>query len=257
MSTPHLYSERTLGLPDGVEIRYTDSGAPNTLDYTTMVFIHGTGFNGYGFTQLHEYASRYNLRIIICNRRDYHGSTKYDDQELVELAAGSKTFQDKLGLQMAWFLEHFIKHEATPKVSPDRRTGGFLLVGWSFGNAATLALLADPSVIPPPVYQIVEPYLRSLVLYDPPSLALGYPSSGIQEKYDVLADPDCTTPDQFFKTFQNWVTSYYEHPDIAGGLASGVSFEKCSEKKTIDRWTPEEILTLCEKDAAIRTDIPA
>ncbi|KAJ7041541.1 hypothetical protein C8F04DRAFT_1300951 [Mycena alexandri] len=257
MSTSPQYFEDTLKLPDGVEIRYTDSGALNTSDYTTMIVIHGTGFNGYALAQLHAYAQKYNLRIVLCNRRHYHGSTKYSEEELAELTVGSKCFQDKLGLQTAWFLEHFVKNEGTPKVTADRRAGGVILVGWSFGNATTLALLADPEVIPQPVYETVEPYLRSLVLYDPPNLALGYPGTGIEEKYNPLADPSCTTPTQVFENFQKWVSSYFQHPDVASGLASGLSSEKCTDKKTIDRWTPEEKAKFCEEDGATRTDVPS
>lgn len=103
--------------------------------------------------------------MIIWNRRDYRGSTKYTDAELEDLAAGRKVFQDRLAMQLAWFLEHFVKHENTPKVSLDRKSGGFILMGWSFGNATTLSLLADPAVLPTELYERIEPYLRSLILY--------------------------------------------------------------------------------------------
>jgi hypothetical protein len=38
-------------------------------------------------------------------------------------------------------------------------------MGWSFGNATTLALLSDPSVLPKSLYDTIAPYLMSLVLY--------------------------------------------------------------------------------------------
>lgn len=41
-----FYNEYTVKLPDGVEIYYTDSGAPRSNDYTTLVILHGSGFNG-------------------------------------------------------------------------------------------------------------------------------------------------------------------------------------------------------------------
>ncbi|KAJ7671855.1 hypothetical protein B0H17DRAFT_948063 [Mycena rosella] len=160
------YTEHTLKLPDGIEILYTDSGAPKTTDYTTLVVVHGTGFNG--CTRLcfpTRVRPQYNLRIILWNRRGYRGSTKYSDEELADLKAGRKVFQDRLAIQTAWFLEHFIKNESSPKVTADRSAGGFILMGWSFGNATTLALFADPAVIPKPLYETVEPHLRSLVLY--------------------------------------------------------------------------------------------
>jgi hypothetical protein len=33
------------------------------------------------------------------------------------------------------------------------------------GNVTTLSLLSDPDAIPKPLYEIVEPYLMSIVLY--------------------------------------------------------------------------------------------
>lgn len=81
------------------------------------------------------------------------------------MRAGRKIFQDRLGVQIAWFLKHFIENEHTPAVTADRTAGGIILMGWSFGNATNLSLLADPTTIPRSVYEIIEPHLRSLVLY--------------------------------------------------------------------------------------------
>jgi hypothetical protein len=115
--------------------------------------------------RLHEHAVDNNLRVVIWSRRDYRGSTKYTDVELDDLRAGRKIFQDRLAIQLAWFLEHFIKHEKTPKLSVDRDSGGFILMGWSFGNATMLSLFSDPDVIPRTLYETVEPYMMSLILY--------------------------------------------------------------------------------------------
>ncbi|KAJ7139230.1 hypothetical protein C8R44DRAFT_605493, partial [Mycena epipterygia] len=89
-STEHMFR-----LPDGIDIRHTDSGAPSTPDYTTMVILHGTGYNGCAcFVRLHEYAQRYNLRIILWNRQDYHGSTRHTNDKLADMRAGGKKSQD-------------------------------------------------------------------------------------------------------------------------------------------------------------------
>ncbi|KAJ7139235.1 Alpha/Beta hydrolase protein [Mycena epipterygia] len=252
-----LYTEHTLRLPDGIDIRYTDSGAPNTPDYTTIVIIHGTGYNGYGFVRLHEYAHKYNIRTIFWNRRDYHGSTKYTDDELADMRAGGKDFQDRLALHTAWFFQHFIENENTPKVTGDRKAGGFILVGWSSGNAATLALFADSAVIPKPLYETLEPHLRSLVLYDPPFQVMGYLPREIEGLYDPFNDPDATTLDQMMENFQHLVGSYYKHPDITTGDPSGLwlgSFTDC--KQTINQWTAEEKAKYYDQPAAIRSLAP-
>ncbi|KAJ7139260.1 hypothetical protein C8R44DRAFT_606250 [Mycena epipterygia] len=249
-----LYSEHTLRLPDGIDIRYTDSGTPNTPDYTTIVVLHGTGYNGYGFVRLHEYAHKYNLRTILWNRRDYHGSTKYSDDELADMRAGGKTFQDRLALQTAWFFQHLIENERTPKVTGDRKAGGFILVGWSAGNSATLALFADPAVIPKPLYDSLESYLRSLVLYDPAFVALGYPGPELEGIYDPFNAP---TLEKVFENFKSWVSSYYKHPDITIEDGSGMSFERFTDNQTISRWTDEETSKYYEQDAAARSIAPA
>ncbi|KAJ6579492.1 hypothetical protein DFH09DRAFT_1445551 [Mycena vulgaris] len=234
-STMVTYTEHTLKCL-GIEILYTDSD---------------------GFVRLHEYAHSNNLRVILWNRRDYRGSTKYTNEELEDLREGRKVFQDRLAIQTASFLAHFIKHENTPKLTADRRSGGFILMGWSFGNATTLALLSDPAVIPDALYKTVEPYLMSFVLYDPPYTALGYVLPGQENFYNPWADPDYPTPEQMYDNFQHWVSSYYKHPDIASGEPSGISFEKRTEQRTVSQWTAEEKEKYFDKLAAVRTELPS
>ncbi|KAJ6530686.1 Alpha/Beta hydrolase protein [Mycena capillaripes] len=251
------YTEHIVKLLDGIELLYSDSGAPNSPSYTTLVVLHGSAFNGDGFVSLHEFAHQKDLRVILWNRRDYRGSTKYTAEELEDLAAGRKVFQDRLAIQLAWFLEHFIKHENTPKVSLDRRSGGFIVMGWSFGNATTLSLLADPAVLPTALYETIEPYLRSLVLYDPPHLALGYEVPGQESVYNPFADPDCPTPVATYDNFKHWVSSYYTHPDIASGKPSGMSFAKRTEKRTYMAWSEEQRERYVDNEAAVRSELPA
>ncbi|KAJ6509110.1 hypothetical protein DFH09DRAFT_942654 [Mycena vulgaris] len=128
---------------------------------------------------------------------------------------------------------------------------------WSFGNATALALFGDPTMILKPVYETVEPYLRSLVLYDPPFLALGYPHPVPDGVYDPFKDPDCTTPDQLYENFKEWVSSYYEHPDISKGDRFGMSFEKRTEKRTISQWTENEKAKYCDTVSAVGSDLLA
>ncbi|KAJ7667153.1 hypothetical protein B0H17DRAFT_1251945 [Mycena rosella] len=180
------YNEYTLMLPDGIEVLYTDSGALNTANYTTTVVLHGNGFNGHGFVRLYDYAHKHNLRTVICNRRDYPGSTKYSNEELADVREGRQMFLDRLALQTAWFLKHFIEQENTARVTGDRTARGFILMGWSYNFPRDVA---DPAVIPQPLYKTVEPYLRSLVVYNPPILALGYSHPMPEGVYDPLSDP--------------------------------------------------------------------
>ncbi|KAJ7058715.1 hypothetical protein C8F01DRAFT_281316 [Mycena amicta] len=245
------YSEHTLKLRDGIEIRYTDSGAPQTNDYTTLISFHGTGLNSYGFTRMHTYAHQHNLRTILCNRRDYRGSTPYTDAELAELYAGKQVFQDRLAMQLTWVMEHFVRLDEVRPVNSDRTMGGIILMGWSSGNNTTLAVLGNPAVIPGEVYRTIEPYWRSLVLYDPSCMALGIPRPpGDNHPPTSLAG---TSREKLFDQFLAWVSSFYPHPDIASGLPTGLCFDDPSERQTTKLWTKDEMELYCDVDAAIRS----
>ncbi|KAF9461914.1 Alpha/Beta hydrolase protein [Collybia nuda] len=255
MFKPH--SECIAKLSNGVDIHYTDSGAPRSTNYVTLVILHGSGFNGAVFNPLHEFAHRSNLRTIAWNRRGYGRSTDYTDGELADLRAGRQVHQDRLAFQLAEFLGHFIETKDTPKLGSDRKTGGFIIVGWSFGNATTLSLFASPGAIPKPLYELIEPYIMSFVLYDPPFAALGYPSPDYENLYDPWTDPTCLSPEQRFNNFQHWVSSYYKHPDISSGSCSGLDFRKRTKMCTSNRWSEVQKAFHFDKMALVRTEAPS
>jgi predicted alpha/beta-fold hydrolase len=131
-------TERLIKLPDGIEIFYNDSGpVPGSEDYTTLVTLHGSGFNG-GFQPMINCAQSKNFRVINWNRRHYHGTTPYSEEELDDLRNGRKVFFDKHAAQLAWFLEYLVKVEQVPKPDTEAKTGGIVVMGWSFGNTTTL-----------------------------------------------------------------------------------------------------------------------
>lgn len=128
------------------------------------------------------------------NRRDYAGSTKYTDDNLKELNEGNVSFMECLGAEVAHLLIWFAETHSIPKISADRKSGGFSVMGWSMGNATTMAVLGCPEFVGQAAYARLEPYLRQLILYgthspphfarwldltefydpDPPFLAFGY-----------------------------------------------------------------------------------
>lgn len=98
---------------------------------------------------------------------------------------------ERLGLEVAYFLLWFADTHNIPKISADRKSGGFAVMGWSMGNATPMAALGYPDVIGKETYAKLDPYFRQLVLYgaaqplilplfikassaDPPFLAFGY-----------------------------------------------------------------------------------
>ncbi|KAG6886754.1 hypothetical protein C0995_005196, partial [Termitomyces sp. Mi166 len=84
-----MVSSHTYTLTDGINIYFTDSGSPpSSTDYTTLIILHGSAFNGEGFEKMHAFAHGFNLRTVIWNRREYPGSTKYTDVEIDDLHNG-------------------------------------------------------------------------------------------------------------------------------------------------------------------------
>ena len=146
-------------------------------------------------------------------------------------------------------------------------------MGWSFGNATILSLLSDPEVIPKSLYETIEPYVLTLVLYgrqcisryevlnwlysvDPPYTALGYPQPVDDKLYDPWSDPDYPTPAELYDNFQHWVSSYYQHPDIDSGKPSGLDFRKRTERTTISGWSDAQKAQYIDNVAGVRSEFP-
>jgi len=107
----------------------------------------------------------HNIRLVILNRRDYAGSTKYTDENLKDLVAGDESFMERLALEVKHFLLWFVDTHNIPKITADRKSGGFAIMGWSMGSATAFSLIGYPDVVGNESYQRLEPYLRQLILY--------------------------------------------------------------------------------------------
>jgi hypothetical protein len=168
----------------GNELFFTDNGpVPGSDNYTTLVIYHGCGFNGRKHLLDYEIYSSFdrkpietfhkliplshsrNIRLVIVNREDYAGSYKYTNAELDDFKNGRKVALERLSLHVANFLVWFQKNRDVPKVSADRKMGGFVVMGWSAGTATILALLGQPDAVPKETYSVLEPYIRKLVIY--------------------------------------------------------------------------------------------
>ena len=106
-----------------------------------------------------------NIRLVIVNRRDYTGSTKYTDDELKDLNEGNVSFIERLGAEVAHLLMWFAETHNIPKVSRDRKSGGFSVMGWSMGIATTMAVLGCPEFVGKEAYAKLEPYFRQFIMY--------------------------------------------------------------------------------------------
>lgn len=134
-----------------------------------LAFTTGT------FQRLFTFAAENNLRLVAINLRHYPGSTPLSSAELAALKsdAGSQaSFTRDRGLEIAAFLEWFIRKENIPKKTPsldridgDQIAGGLSLLGWSSGNCITLSFLAHADVLSKESQDSLNTYLRAFVIY--------------------------------------------------------------------------------------------
>lgn len=121
------------------------------------------------FARLLPHAAQHDLRVIALNRRDYAGSSPFSNEELAAIDRDDQDAQDEFskmrGLEIAEFLVWVIDELGIPKASPDGKTAGLVLLGWSLGTNTALAFLAHLSTYPAAIREKLEGYLRTLVLY--------------------------------------------------------------------------------------------
>jgi hypothetical protein len=117
------------------------------------------------FHKLLPFAAKDNVRLVIVNRRDYAGSTKYTDDNLKDLNEGKASFMERLGAEVGHLLVWFAQTHKIPKISADRKSGGLSLMGWSMGNATSMSLFGYPEFVGKDTYTKLGPYFRQLILY--------------------------------------------------------------------------------------------
>ncbi|KDQ06989.1 hypothetical protein BOTBODRAFT_120698 [Botryobasidium botryosum FD-172 SS1] len=250
-----MFQSKTASLADGVTLAYTDTGpVPGSDNYTTLVVLHGSAFNGHGLETLHEYSHQLNLRTIIPMRRDYAGSTKYSDSEIDDLHNGRKVFIDRLCVQMAEFMKQLVD-SGIPKISSDGKNGGIAIMGWSMGSATAMSLFSDVSLIPAPLYEELQLYVKELVLHEAPHLSFGFSLPEDEKTYDPWTDPDCKTPEALYQNFKRWVSSYYDEHDMSTGHVNQLDMRNGTSHNTVGKWTQAEVDRYYDEAAAVRSEL--
>ncbi|KAI0092042.1 hypothetical protein BDY19DRAFT_576011 [Irpex rosettiformis] len=206
---------------DGAVLYYEDSGAPNAAqDYHTIFIVHGFIFHGGSFRPLFTHASSQRLRLILVNQREYPGSSPLNDNEMSNLWSQEPKNQaiaiGSHATELATFIARFIEENNIPP--PDfidgKVVGGISLLAWSQGNGPLMSLLAN---IPPSTDHtsiLLGRYIRTVFMYDPPSMVLGIPSS--PKLVMPVHDPKLSEEEKPEK-FIDWVSGYWEAlrtPDI-------------------------------------------
>ncbi|TFK22663.1 hypothetical protein FA15DRAFT_671277 [Coprinopsis marcescibilis] len=211
---------------NGTQLAYIDSGPPlNSTNYVTIFAIHGVIFTALIFKRVMEIAAAANLRIVSVNRRDYTGSTALSPSDLGFIVNGTNSqkaqFLQDRGLELLRFMDIFIETNNLPPVSSDGKAGGSALLGWSLGNSFTIPAIAHASELGAESKSRLSRHLRSLIVQDPPSAALGLPVPGIL--WLPPNDESMPLEDRVPFTIQ-WLTSYWDHGNIEQRNESSLSY---------------------------------
>ncbi|CDO68088.1 hypothetical protein BN946_scf184788.g19 [Trametes cinnabarina] len=249
-----------------------DSGAPtNSANYTTLILLHGYSWHSgqyavnlattppnfndlYAgiFSKLIPLAGKYNVRIVLVNRRDYPGSKPLTEAERALLPSSSlETTNDATQLEIALknmetfmrdrarelydFLVQVVRDGNTPAPDTENNTGGIVLAGWSFGTGLITAFLANVASFPTTDIKLGD-YIRRVVFLDPPHHVLGYPLP--DDPYNPLFDP-AIPPEERERAFTNWVSGYYAHGNTPDALERKTPLQ--DPPPTLSTLTPEDI----------------
>ncbi|KAJ7590035.1 hypothetical protein C8J56DRAFT_936707 [Mycena floridula] len=198
----------------GTFLSYTDSGNPGTADYVTIFAIHGTGYNNRTFKRIQDVAGGQNIRFVAINCLQYHGSSPYSETELQMLIGGSgaekRGILRKRGIEIANFVDFFIRGHGIPPISEDGKCGGVVLLGWSAGVRETVSAIASMGELPSD--SGFKTHLRAHIMYEAPCIALGLPESPLHWSPFI----DSTIPtEKRTALFAVWVSSYFDHGDLA------------------------------------------
>ncbi|KAF9002510.1 Alpha/Beta hydrolase protein [Cyathus striatus] len=253
-----MYTTGTAELPGGDALFYTDSGAPkDSKDYTTILMFHGTAFHAYTFWKLHDYAHELGIRIIVANRKGYPGSSPFTVIESDEMENGKEGFLGRIATLVANMIIYLVEHHDIPKLSADRSTGGISVLGWSMGTLTALSLFSQRGMIDKNAYNVLNGYIKDLIMYDPPYLAFGYdPPTGFEALYNPFADPESKTLEESMSNFMYWVSGYFKHPDSWSGDIFELDLRKRTEKCSVESWSAEEMRNGIDTTAAIKSEIP-
>ncbi|KAI0328019.1 hypothetical protein GY45DRAFT_1307556 [Cubamyces sp. BRFM 1775] len=229
---------------------FLDSGAPKgSVDYTTIVVLHGWGWHGGVFRKLIPLAAKSNARVVLVNRRDYPGSEPYTPEERAvftrlagaapspEASAEAQAFFRDRVKEFYDFIVDFVRRENIPRPKGD--TGGLIIAGWSLASTWLTTLLANVGLFQEGDVQLSK-YVRRVILYDSSHWCYGYapPPNSWQPLYD-----DTLSEEERVLRFGIYITGYYAHGDVWADGPSALEFRTPLDdpSPTGARMTPEEL----------------
>lgn len=168
-----------------------------------------------------------------------------------------EAFFNSRAQELAKFLADFAVKKNLPKACAGRAAGGIAVMGWSAGNAYTLCLLSHASAVKDETREQLEPFLRSVIIFDTPGYVIGRPSV-LGGKF-ILLDTSLTLEERS-KMFGHWVSSYFNHPNVASHKLEDLQFIPDTNEQTeatAARLSETEYRTLISPEAAMKVDVPA
>lgn len=117
------------------------------------------------FEHLLPLAHKYNIRLVVVQRRDYAGSSQYTDEEMRLLRENPTLFFQNAGAVFVHFLHYIVKNTHVCKPTEDRSRGGVSLSAWSLGCAYAMSTFAEDSAVDQAIRDAIDPYITALVLY--------------------------------------------------------------------------------------------
>ncbi|KAJ3794253.1 hypothetical protein GGU11DRAFT_690187 [Lentinula aff. detonsa] len=204
---------------NGTQLTYTDSGAPNSHPYTTIFAVNGMGFNGGIFSKIQTLAPSRQLRIVAVNRRGYAGSTPlstYEQNVILNGTADQQAeFSRNIGVELLMFMDEFIQDHNISVFNGDKNSaGGVAVVAWSIGNMAGLSAIAHIEDVPEATRSRLASRIRSLIMQESSSNALGLPAPAQNWVPLDISDPTIPAAHQY-TAFAQWVTAYFDHGNLS------------------------------------------
>ncbi|KAJ7745424.1 hypothetical protein DFH07DRAFT_833580 [Mycena maculata] len=243
----------TITIPDkDIQFFFTDTGAPaNAANYTTLILVHGHTYHGNVFQRLLPLAPARSLRIICINRREYPGSTPHTAEELRVYASGSDqeriALLNEAGVDYALAVDGIVRECSLPS------TGSVALVGWSLGNTFTIAAMASITSLPAATRERLQSFVKTIIIWDPPSMALGIasPPKGYLPLYDLDLPPAARGP-----AFGKYVESYFVHGNLSTRDPEQLNYRDTdpSKKATFEDMPLDELLTLVDFNVGDKCD---
>lgn len=173
----------------GVELAYTDSGAPSSSPYTTIFAVHGVVFTNCMylvpinsrvciadapltviFKKVQAVAPSKGFRFVALSRRGFPGSTPYTQEERNTITDSKVSpenryaFMQARGNEIATFIDMFISKFDLPPVSSDKK-GGSILLGWSQGSQYASAAIAFAPSLASDVRARISAHIHTVMLY--------------------------------------------------------------------------------------------